>query len=244
MTARSRPIFRADNFWFWFGGIWLAIGLPFLAIGVAAGWHDFTREWPLRSEGVITYGVVVGKYRQGSPERSRSERFVIYRFAVRDGAAQEGRAEVDEETWNRLEKDRPVRVVFLPQSPNIHRMEGADFHDKLVTAVVFLGLGTILSALGGLVVGRALAMRLAAARIVREGIEVEAEVTGTRPGGSALNGVTQWRLSYRYRDPAGRVHEARSAASDPEQIRRWKNGDRGRIRVDRVDPSLSVWLGN
>lgn len=99
--------------------------------------------------------------RKGETDRTR--RYVTYRFTPPDGIAQEGRAEVDEETWGSLHKNDPVRVTFLPGSPRVHHMDGA-FRHEVAGAVIFMAFGTLFTLAGIAVLVRAPALRLAAAR--------------------------------------------------------------------------------
>jgi hypothetical protein len=161
--GRRRPIIGPDNFWSWFGGLMLAIGLPFLGFGFVAGRDVFSRDLPLLRDGVTTRGEVVGKFLEGTPGRSRTRRYVIYRFAPRDAVPQEGRAEVDEKTWGALERNGPVRVTFVAHSPQVHHMDGA-FRHAVVEAVIFMGFGALLTLAGIVVLVRAPAMRRASAR--------------------------------------------------------------------------------
>ena len=160
VRKRRAPALRSDNAWLWFGGTWLATGLLFLAIGIAAGWHEVFHEWPLQRDGVIARGVVLDK-QMGGGSGGEPGYEVRYRFALPGSPPVEGIAQVDGEAWDRMAKDRPVRVLVVPESPLIHRIEGSIASDRRVLAAIVTALGAILSSLGGLITGRALMQRRA-----------------------------------------------------------------------------------
>ncbi len=80
-------------------------------------------------------------------------------------------------------------------------------------------------------------------RLLQERAVREATVTAIEQTSFSINRIKQWRISYRYIDAAGRIHEGRSYYLRPEDASAWQAGDKGRIRFDRRDPGQSVWAG-
>jgi hypothetical protein len=58
-----------------------------------------------------------------------------------------------------------------------------------------------------------------------------------------INGVTQWRIRYRYQDHRGRTYEKWSAAMSPEEAEGWKAGETAIVRFDPHSPKQSTWAG-
>ena len=136
-----------ETFWIWFGGIWLAVGLPFLLIGLWVTVAGHIRDQRLDERGRATEGVVLD--RSLSPGADGAAHTVRYRFTLRDGRTFDGEARVDSAAWERLVEMRSVRVTYLPDDPETHRVEG-EARDW-VLGLVFSGLGGIFALLGGFV---------------------------------------------------------------------------------------------
>lgn len=50
-----------ENFWLWFGGIWLAVGLPFLGVGVHAAYDQLTLNRRFETQALTARGMVLTK---------------------------------------------------------------------------------------------------------------------------------------------------------------------------------------
>jgi len=238
----SAKLITPANFWFWFGGIWLAVGVPFLAGGLYAGWHELTLDERLERAGVVARGMVVSKELRRSSSDSEPSHKVKFRFDAPDGAAVKGEAVVDAQTWDSLREREPVTVRFLPDSPRQHRIPGQQ-SELWILATIFVGLGGLITVLGGFVVWRAASWREFVRRVAREGFRVDAKVLEVRPSNYRINRVPQWVILYRYRDHNGIEHEGKSPPMSPEEAYPWKAGDRGEVRYGRDRPQRSVWVG-
>lgn len=155
-SRRGGPI-NDGNFWFWFGGIWLAVGLPFVLIGSGVGWYELTFEERLARGGAPASGVVLVKSRDGGKDgRSPSFR-VQYRFETARGETVRAEAVVSEETWESYHEQEAVSVTYLPDSPRTSRIPGRMVQWLLPS--IFGALGALLTLLGGFVLLKARAMR-------------------------------------------------------------------------------------
>lgn len=148
---------NADNFWFWFGGIWLAVGVPFLLIGVGVGWYELTLEGRLARTGESASGVVLVKSWDGGSEgRSPSFR-VQYRFSTSRSETVRAEASVSEEAWESYHEQEPVSVTYLPQWPRTNRIPGRVV--QWLLPAIFGALGSLLTLLGGFIVLKARRMK-------------------------------------------------------------------------------------
>jgi len=155
-SRRGGPI-NDGNFWFWFGGIWLAVGLPFVLIGSGVGWYELTLEERLARGGAPASGVVLVKsWNGGKDERSPSFR-VQYRFETARGETVRGEAVVSEEAWESYHEQEAVSVTYLPDSPRTSRIPGRVV--QWLLPAIFGALGGLLTLLGGFVLLKARAMR-------------------------------------------------------------------------------------
>jgi len=158
-VTSSRPggLIHAGNFWFWFGGIWLAVGLPFVLIGSGVGWYELTFEDRLARGGAPASGVVLVKSWDGGGDgRSPSFR-VQYRFETARGQTVRAEAVVTEEAWESYHEQEAVSVTYLPDSPRTSRIPGRMV--QWVLPAIFGAVGAILTLLGGFVLLKARAMR-------------------------------------------------------------------------------------
>jgi hypothetical protein len=142
----------------WFGGLWLAIGLLFLAIALGVGLHDLRVQSRLDSEARVAEGMVLEKWiRRGSGSAGRrgetTNYRVSYRFTTASGERVKGEAEVPRARWDALVERERVRVTYLPDAPGTHRIDGET--SVWVLPAVFGGLGLVFAGVGGVILFRA-----------------------------------------------------------------------------------------
>lgn len=227
------------NFWLVFGGLWLAVGLPFVFGGV----HMFRLESRFGEAAVTVQGKVLTRdiHRARSNDGGTSTRYeVSYRFMTDDGGTFEHRDSVSVRTWEALTEQGPVEVQYLPDAPTHSRIAGeTDWAGPLIMG----GLGGFFTVAGGLIVAYDMRRRLVRARLQREGVSADAVVIAVEPTNFSVNRVPQWVIRYRYSDHRGRTHEGKSEYLPPEEAREWKEGDVGRVHYDRQRSAQNVWFG-
>ncbi|HEY5569256.1 MAG TPA: DUF3592 domain-containing protein [Gammaproteobacteria bacterium] len=237
----------AKNFWAFFGGLWLVVGLPFFVIGLYLGVQHVSTEQRLEAEGRTVEGMVLSKAIQtqtssssstGSRRTSRSYE-VTFRFPT-DEDPVTGRADVSAEAWERLIEREPIAVTYLPDDPERHRVEGQTA--GWILPVMFTALGGLFGGVGAFIVLRVLSRRRMIERLQRAGLTADATVTAVAPARIAINGVRQTVVRYRYRDQRGGEHFG-SETLAPEAAAEWNAGDAARVRYDPRRPSDHVWLG-
>jgi Protein of unknown function (DUF3592) len=229
------------NFWFVFGGVWLAVGTLFVAVGGAVLWYERALDEQLVREGVTASGVVLAKSRYGRANQEPKFR-VEYRFKAADGTQIERTADVDRETWNALSEGGAVEVRYARSAPERHRLRG-ESGAKFVVGLVFSALGSLLAISGLIILWRAVARRKFTERLLREGSRAQAEVVEIFATHFRINRVPQWAIRYRYRDLFGGTHEGRTPPMPPDQAQHWKPGDRGEVRFETRRPQRSIWVG-
>ncbi len=129
------------------GGICLAIGLLLVSAGIhfaVSVWSDASR---LEQAGQVVTGTVIAKVGNG-----RRYVKITYRFTTRTGETITGKADVWNATWLRVQQNRQLRVTYVPDNPQIHRVEGQrPFGGPAI--VVWEILGVFVGAMGALLVG-------------------------------------------------------------------------------------------
>jgi hypothetical protein len=230
-----------DNFWIWFGSIWLAVGLMFLVIGGGIGWSRSTLDARLDQEGMSVEGVVLAKEIVTSDDRSERYR-ATFRFSDAHGVAVRGTADLSADAWDALVERGPIGVVFLPDRSSTYRVAGESRADA-VLALVFPLVGAVLAAVGGLIVGNALRARGTRRRLLGSGAIAAGTVIDIGPGNLRINGIPQWELRYSFRDAHGRTHEGKRVLAHDE-AREWQPGAVGRVRYDSRNPRTQVWTGD
>jgi len=142
-------LITAKNFWFWFGGIWLAVGLVFLTVAVAVGIDRANRNELLAAEGVTTIGTVITK--SISSDRNRQPVYrVTFDFETRRGDTMRASAALAAEAWDALVEREAIDVTYVPERPEIHRVPGESAAATFISFVFGL-VGAVLSAIGGFV---------------------------------------------------------------------------------------------
>lgn len=235
----------AKNFWFWFGGIWFAVGTPLLVIGLYLGFQHITVTARLNAEGKTVEGMVLTKARKTSSSRSGRSSTptptyeVTFRFLTPDGVAQ-GKAEVSSDTWDSLVEREAIRVTYLADAPQHYRIEGQS--GGWILPLDFTVMGGIFGSLGGFMLLQARNLVQIRRRLEREGVTTTARVYDVRAANMRINGVTQLAVHYEYQDERGRSYTGKETFP-PDEAGRWKQGDRVTIRYDRRRPHQSIGIG-
>jgi Protein of unknown function (DUF3592) len=241
-SVRQQPSFLGlakRSFPFWFGGIWLFCGVPFLLLGVYIGIYTLQQQARFRNEAEVVEGMVLTK--RISRSKDSKSYWVEYRFISSDGTVVRSEAQVSGELWDHLVEREPVRVTYLPSRPQTNRIEG-EGADWMLPGIFAL-VGVVFGGIGGAIFFKGTRGVLRELRLRDEGAVVEATVVEVGPANVSFNGVPQWRIVYRYQDHRGRTHEGGSNVMAPEEAQAWNVGDKGTARFDTRAVSKSVWIG-
>lgn len=244
ISEARRSVITPKNFWFWFGGIWLSVGLVFLVVGVSVGIHRMSVNERLEREGRTVDGIVLTKeiYRKSnkSGKQSNPSYRVTFRFVPREGEIVRGTADVTAEDWDVLEERGPVQVTYLPDEPHSYRIHGQS--DDIVLPIVFGAVGGVVGSLGAFIVFNAVKTRKRAKDLGRTGMTAEATITDIGPSYLRINGMNQVKLHYEYRDAQGKTRKG-SCTMSPEEAGEWPPGRMGRVRYDPRKPGVNIWVG-
>lgn len=222
------------SFWIWFGGIWLLVGLSFL-IGTCLMLGTLQE---LRRGGAEADGVVLDKWIE---EQAGSTPKIRYRFIAPDGQGYEGESELARQDWEAAREGDAVRLRYHPKWPILNQRKGEEPRAGRILA--FLGIGALLTAIGGFLVVSWLAKLRRFVYLQEHGMLVEGTVVDVTPTGIIVNHERLHALRYQYRDHRGATREGKSRALAPEEALKWHPGDRGSVRYDRLRPSISEWMG-
>lgn len=224
-------------FWFWFGGLWLVVGLGALVVGAVG----LIRERRWQSEGRVVRGSVLEKELRTASESDDGTVFhVSYRFATREGRTVGGEGELSAAAWKPLEEGSPIQIEYLSGDPTVNRLEGTgDVAGFLVT----LAVGAFFSASGGFLFLKGLRSVRTWRRLLREGVAAEGTVSAVVESNVQFNKRPLWVVQYHYRDHSGQTREGKSGYMSGEEVAEWKAGDTGRIRFDSRNPQESIWIG-
>ena len=226
------------SMWLWVGALLLLVGIVFTTTGI----QEVSEEKHYREQGLTVQATVSAKSieRAKRGENSRTRYVITYRFTTAQGEAIDGSAEVSVEEWEQLETGHPFSVTYLSGEPQSSRAAG---EDDWITALIFVGLGGVLTLLGGGLAFGSLRSIFRTLRLSREGLTAEGTILHVGPTNTTINRVQQWRIRYRYRDHLGRTQEAESHLLSPDEASGWRKGDTGMVRFDRARPQESVWVG-
>ena len=129
------------------GWVFVAAGVLFLVFGAYASYTGWVHDRSLEQEGRVANGVVLEKNVQTTIERRAGERLgertteTHYLVTVRFSALGEDitdTVEMDKDVWDPLKEQDPIRVTYLPDKPEIHRVEGQDAEFQLWKVLLWL----------------------------------------------------------------------------------------------------------
>ena len=225
------------SFWFWFGGIWLVVGIPLTIVGV----YFAAQEYRFKQSGVVAEGVVLEltQSTKGSGSDRSTSYSVRYRFTL-GGQNYENRSSIGSTVWKGLREQGPVRIQCLRDDPATKRVAGGD---DWVFALIGPFFGGAFAVTGAFLFLKGVRKIQLETRLYREGVPVEATVTQIKESNVSINDVQQWVVCYTYRDHQGQTHQAESSYMSPGEVDAWKVGDTGRAQFDPRSPELSMWTG-
>lgn len=238
--AQSAWQLMRSAFGFWFGGIFLLVGSPFLLISLFLIYDD----WSFANEARSTQGIVLAKTIRTSSSGSGSRRStsrhyeVTYRFTV-EGETYEGKSELSHGHWQGLREREPVEVHYRPQRPASNQVAG---RSRWFLKTIFFVLGSIFTAIGGTFFVRAVTGARREAYLRQQGVTTHGTIVALEPRNLKVNGVQQWHLRFEYRDFQGQRHEE-TITIPVHDAETWKVGESGRVLYDSNRPARAVWLG-
>ena len=193
--AGKRPLTSAiqNNFWVFFGSIWLLVGLPFVLL---AGYF-ILQERRLATTGRVVDAIVLTKDISRSGDSVHHS--LRYRFTTAAGRAIDGKSEVGESIWSSLSERGPVRVAYLPNRPSVNRVVGSS---RLTMLLIFSFVGCLLSIAGGTIVTVAVRRARLRTKLLTTAFRARATVAEVTAMNLRVNGRTQWKLKYRVSRPS------------------------------------------
>jgi Protein of unknown function (DUF3592) len=131
------------------GAFFAAFGLLFAGIGVANYLGERSEQRRLDAGGKFASALVVRKYIEANATSGQAEPSfrVQFRFAPEGRAEVTGTVVVDPATYRRARPDGRIELVYLPEAPSVHRIEG-ELRDGLF-APIFAGIGGLFVLIGG-----------------------------------------------------------------------------------------------
>jgi len=136
-----------SEFWVLFGSIWFVVGAIFLGVGLVL----LVGEWRYRSDGVTSPALVTSK-EQRSGQDFQNEYRIDYRFDTPHGRV-EGSSQVPEETWQKLQVNDTVVVVYRVHNPRKNRAQG---QDSWTLIAIFTPLGLLSFGIGAIFLTKSL----------------------------------------------------------------------------------------
>ncbi|HSA61105.1 MAG TPA: DUF3592 domain-containing protein [Nitrospiraceae bacterium] len=226
------------SFLLWFGTIFLGVGLMAMYFAMDL-WrtHQHFEQEAVSVQATILSKSLEKASREGNP---RTRYLVTYRFAPTGNPEIDKTSEVSVDEWERLDEGSPLPVRYLPSDPTTTQLDGrGEWWEPLMLG----GFGVLFSLIGIVIAWSDLRHVLLVRRLSQQGLPAEGTIRNVWATGTRINRVTQWKLSYEFRDHMGRIQQGESHLLSPDEAATWKPGDKGFVRFDRSRPHESVWIG-
>lgn len=176
-----------------FGGLFAVFGLPFAALGLLLIQH----AWQFGTTAVETQGVVL-RHAKRVADRGTTYAPVVW-FSDQGGGAHRFTSEVGASRPRYREGER-VPVLYDPGAPGEAVIDG---WSRYAGGAMFLFLGSVFLAIGGVLLIRPVRKALMIARLRRRGVARPAKLLEVfRDTGLRINGRTPWRVAVQTRNPA------------------------------------------
>jgi hypothetical protein len=142
------------------GWVFLVSGLLFWVGGAYYTVTSLAHDRSLEEQGRTADGTVLEKTVRTTIERKAGRRshegstretsyLVAFRFSTL-GETISGKVEVDKDVWDRLQENGPIKVTYLPDEPEIHRVEGQDADFQIWKLFIAVGGGGLMLFVGKL----------------------------------------------------------------------------------------------
>ena len=141
------------------GWVFIVSGVLFWGGGASRTITGLAHDRSLEQEGRIADGTVQEKTVRSTSDRSRwrfnegrtieTYYFVTFRFSAL-GEGITDTVEVDKDVWDRLQEQGSIRVTYVPEKPEIHRVEGQDAEFQLLKVFLFVVGGGVMLYVGRL----------------------------------------------------------------------------------------------
>lgn len=229
-TGLPSPLARRLRWRGWMAVVELLTGVAIVIVAIAS-WLALV-ELRYEGSGQIANGTVVSRR-----ERHRESTFHVgYRFSVPDGRVVGGESEVGPVTYGQLEVGAPVSVQYIPDDPTWNRLHGQSGWElaQWLGAVAVVAGAALLFVLAIRVSRERTERRLAA-----EGLSASAVVTAID---RLRLPMAHWAIRYSYRDQDGSDRQGKSWTLREDEVTGWRVGDRCRVRYDRKDPAVSLFV--
>lgn len=215
-------------------------GLPFASVG----WFTLEKEIEYKTNGVQVEATVLSKKIETSTSsgNSHSSSYIVrYRFTPEGGTELESAGTVTRELYDSLEEGDPIAISYIAKEPTRSR---AVQSGELTFGLVFICVGGVISLVGiGLLAFEIKARRLVA-RLMRDGMLVEAKIKSIEPGNLYINNVRQWRVAYSFRDMRGVEQSGLSGYLSPDDAQLYEAGGKAKVRYDKDNSSINILCAN
>jgi len=234
------PQIKQSKFFLIFGAAWILFGLIFGSAGYFMLRHDqrFAQEG-IVVDGSLTNKRVEEKY-DSKEKRTDYSYYLKYQFKTESGESLEDESGVGSEEYSKAQVPSQIKIQYLKSDPHSSRIAGTS---DATAAWIFMGVGLFLCLIGAAFLFSDLRSRSSNKKLLREGALTEGEVLGTKPGSLSINNVTQYKMSYKFKDNFGKEQRGETAHMPPDQAMRWQAGQKGKVRFDKNRPEKNLWVG-
>jgi hypothetical protein len=133
------------------GWVFVVSGVLFIAGGAYTSYTGWGHDRSLEQEGRVANGTVLEKTARTTIERQAGRRsheggtiethyLVTFRFSA-SGEDITDTVDLDKDVWDLLKEQDPIRVTYLPDKPETHRVEGQGTEFKLWELLLWLAGG-------------------------------------------------------------------------------------------------------
>ncbi|HMO18994.1 MAG TPA: DUF3592 domain-containing protein [Oligoflexia bacterium] len=226
------------------GGFLILFSLVFISVG----YFSLKNESEYAANGETVDGTVLSRTVEerwstdSSTKRQTKTTYynISYNFIAPDGREIESTSGVSRSVYESAQEGAPITIQYLKQDPDTNRVyQEPDY--IFGSAFCAFGLLTILAGLGTL--WFEIKTRAFTARLMRDGVRVDAVVESVAPGNLSINNVQQWQIEYSYTDLKGVKRICKSSHVPPQVAGEWNPGDKGAIRYDKDNSEKSIWIG-
>lgn len=206
---------------------------PFLGLGG----HGIYQEIQLSNNGINVSSVIVEKWIHEGDESDSYH--VAFEFTDDIGENIEGDANILGDTYRQLEIGSRMPIVFEKGNPLNSRLVG---ESDIIAMSIFFVVGFALLLFSLYLLTKAFLRACMKSRLFKKGTLTKAKVYNIKDTNVEVNGVSQMKIQYRFKDSVGAVKNGETLSMSIKRTKKHPLGEEIEVLYDMSNSNINFWV--